>query len=86
MYIHEAKIHVNPKHKFIVKQKFHMKFTRNVLGNILLMFVYVLKGICFKSVLKNFFMEYNHTMLASFTLLNPIEFEKRNSVLLYIFP
>lgn len=43
------------------------------------------KFLCFKSVLKKKnVMEYNHTMHASLTLLNHIEFEKRNSVLFNI--
>lgn len=41
--------------------------------------------LCFKSVLKKKnVMEYNHTMHAFLTLLNNIEFEKRNSALFYI--
>lgn len=46
--------------------------------------IFLFTFLCFKSVLKKNVMEYNHTMHASLTLLNHIEFEKRNSVLFNI--
>lgn len=49
-----------------------------------LIVVFFFTFLCFKSVLKKNVMEYNHTMHASLTLLNHIEFEKRNSVLFNI--